>query len=105
MWCLAVLPTSSISPVLIHFWQLVNLLFFGTTVPSKYFLSGVTPALIHNTVGSFIGIRGADSTSVCPLSQKKSKYILIILFPVNFFIILSPYIFYKYLFLILLMCR
>jgi hypothetical protein len=78
VWCLAVLPTLSISLVLMHFWTLVNLGFDGLSLPSKYFLSGATPALIHKSVGSFWGTSEADASILCFLRSKKDNHVYII---------------------------
>ena len=59
------------SLVLKHFWAFVNLLFGGILVPSKYFLSGETPALIQSNVGSSSGISGLDLIIKCFLDSKK----------------------------------
>ena len=40
------LPTFSISPVRIHFWQVVTLVLGGFSAPVKYGFSGAIPALI-----------------------------------------------------------
>ena len=69
MPCLVVLPTSSMSGVRTHFWQLVARLKGGWTWPRKYGLNGCIPALTRSRVGSS-AISDADGTTVCPRSEK-----------------------------------
>ena len=67
-------PTSSISPVRMHFCTLVRRFPSGCFSPSKYGTSGCMPAVVNNTVGSFSGIKDAEEIILCPLLVKKSKY-------------------------------
>ncbi len=50
-------PTFSISPVRIHFWQVVTLVLGGISAPVKYGFSGAIPALISRRLLSPCGIR------------------------------------------------
>jgi len=47
-----VLPTSSMSRVRTHFWQVAMRGAGAASSPTKYFLNGTMPALTNSNVGS-----------------------------------------------------
>ncbi|UKI38237.1 MAG: hypothetical protein L6V93_09880 [Clostridiales bacterium] len=51
----AVLPTLSISGVLIHFWHVVTLFSRRVSCPVKYGFNGAIPAFISKRLLSFCG--------------------------------------------------
>ena len=55
------MPTSSMSGVRKHFWQLVSRWWGGVSRPVKYGLSGCMPALISSVEGSSRGTSGAEA--------------------------------------------
>ena len=82
VWCLAVLPTDSISGVRIHFWQVVTLLNSDLAAPVKKGLKGTIPAAVQRILGSFKGIREALGNLLCPLPSKNFKKLSLISLPV-----------------------
>ena len=55
----AVMPTRSISGVLMHFWHVVTRFLGGVTSPVKYFFIGAIPELMSKRlVSSFGGTSG-----------------------------------------------
>jgi len=67
--CRVVLPTSSMSGVRTHFWQLVARRNGGVCWPRKYGLNGCIPAFTSSKVGSS-ATRLAEGTTVCPCCSK-----------------------------------
>src|SRR3954452_2032736 len=71
MWR-GVLPTFSMSPVRIHFWQLAARLKLGSPSPMNSRLNWFMPAGVKSTVGS-LGTRTSLGRRTQPLDSKNSR--------------------------------
>src|SRR3954452_15295232 len=72
MWR-GVLPTFSMSPVRMHFWQVVARVKLGSPRPMNSRLNWFIPAGVNSTVGS-LGTRTSLGRRTQPLEAKKSRY-------------------------------
>ena len=68
------MPTSSMSGVRKHFWQVVRRSAGGGSCRVKYGLSGCMPALMSSVEGSLRGISGADGLRRWSRASKKRWY-------------------------------
>ena len=82
----AVLPTFSISPVLIHFWHVVTLFLGGISWPVKNGLRGAIPELISKRLLSLCGTSDADGSLKWSLDSKNERNFSLISFTPNGFI-------------------
>ena len=69
-----VLPTFSMSPVRMHFWQVVARVSAGSPRPRNSRLNWFIPAGVNSTVGSFGGTSTSLGLRRQPLVAKKSRY-------------------------------
>src|SRR3954469_5396337 len=72
--CRGVLPTFSMSPVRMHFWQVVARLKLGSPRPMNSRLNWFMPAGVNSTVGSPRGTSRSLGLRTQPLDAKKSRY-------------------------------
>src|SRR3954453_19476935 len=72
--CLGVLPTFSMSPVRMHFWQVAARLKFGSPRPMNSRLNWFIPAGVNRTVASPCGTRTSEGFRTHPLEEDKSRY-------------------------------
>jgi len=69
-----VVPTTSMSGVRKHFWQLVRREAGGSSCPAKYAFSGCMPAVVSSTDGSWLaGTSDALGSGLWPRAAKKSR--------------------------------
>ncbi len=85
VWCRAVRPTFSMSPVRTQRWFVVTRGQGGFNLPVKNGLSGAIPAPIINSVGSFSGISEKLGMIKCPLLSKNFKNASATCLPVMYF--------------------
>ena len=69
----AVLPTLSMSPVRMHFWQVVARVNAGSPIPRNSRLNWFIPAGVNKTVSSPLGTSTSLARRTQPLEAKKSR--------------------------------
>src|SRR3972149_4014186 len=75
---MGVLPTLSMSPVLMHFWHVVALFTSSFPFPKNMSLNWFIPAPVNKRVGSSSGTSESLGNIECPFFSKKLKYFLLI---------------------------
>ncbi len=69
----AVMPTFSMSPVRMHFWQVQTRCLGGSSSPVKYFFIGAIPEFMSSRERSFTGMSEKLLRRRCPFDSKNER--------------------------------